>query len=280
MNSSLGSAISHLDRLKGRTAIVTGGGGAPSGVNIGKAIALLFAGEGARLCVVDRDLERADHTCALIVREGGQAISVAADVSSDIDCGNVLSIARQRFGEIDILVNNVGISKGGALEDFDEVSWMRIIEVNLKGALLMVRHAIPSMTVAGGGAIVNIASITALVSSGSGHFAYGPSKAALLALTRDIAVRYGRANIRTNTIAPGYVHTPLVANSVEGLSEPMRDLRRKVAPLGIEGDAWDVAQAALFLASDEARFITGVCLPVDGGATSISPLKAVEFAGE
>ncbi|MDP3175873.1 MAG: SDR family NAD(P)-dependent oxidoreductase [Phenylobacterium sp.] len=267
-----------LGRLSGKIVIVTGAGGVRGGVSIGKAIALLFAQEGARVAIIDRDLEKAELTRLEIEENGGEAIAIMGDVSADDDCRAATARVATVFGRIDVLVNNVGIVKRGALEAFDEEAWSHTINVNLKGALLMFRHSMPHMMSAGGGATVNIASIVALVSNGGGLFAYGPSKAALLALTRDIAVRYGKDGIRANAIVPGYLYSPMV-NQLSGgaLDEDVRERRRKVSPLGIEGDGWDIVRAALFLASDEARYITGVCLPVDGGASIVSPLTAVEM---
>ncbi|MDP3492575.1 MAG: SDR family NAD(P)-dependent oxidoreductase [Hyphomonadaceae bacterium] len=265
-------------RLSGKSVIVTGAGGVRGGISIGKAIALLFAQEGARVAIVDRDLEKAELTRLEIEENGGEAIAIMGDVSADDDCRAATARVATAFGGIDVLVNNVGISKRGALEAFDEEAWSHVINVNLKGALLMFRHSLPHMMSAGGGATVNIASIVALLSNGGGLFAYGPSKAALLALTRDIAVRYGKDGIRANAIVPGFLYSPMVNQLAGGaLDEEVRERRRKVSPLGIEGDGWDVARAALFLASEDARYITGVCLPVDGGASVVSPLTAVEM---
>jgi NAD(P)-dependent dehydrogenase (short-subunit alcohol dehydrogenase family) len=177
-----------------------------------------------------------------------------------------------RYGRLDVLVNNVGISPPMRLETYDEALWSRVLDVNLKGAVLMSRAAVPVMSAGGGGAIVNISSIAGMRAHGS--LAYGASKAAMAQLAREIAVAYGRQGIRANTVAPGHVMT----SHVEHLIPPaMRETRRKVGPLNLEGDAWDVAAAVSFLASDEARFITGVELPVDGGVTAIAPLAAYEL---
>jgi len=260
-------------RLFGKVAIVTGAGsqGEGSGVGTGKAIAIVFAGEGAKICLVDRDAARAEATRAAIVAEGGEAFVAVGDVTQDADCAGFVAETVTRYGGVDVLVNNVGIASGQTrLEKLNAEDWDRVIAVNLKSAVLMSRHAIPEMVRRQGGAIVNIASIAALRGFGGG-VAYGPSKAAMIALTRDLAVMYGRDNIRVNTVAPGHIFTPLS----EGLlGDDARAIRRKAGPLGIEGDGWDVAAATLFLAGDEARFITASCLAVDGGVTETGSLAA------
>lgn len=259
-------------RLAGKIAIVTGAGsqGQGDGVGTGKAIAILFAGEGAKLCLVDREAERAEATRAQILAEGGEAFVSVGDVTMDADCARFAAETAARYGGVDGLVNNVGIAgAAGRLDVLKEEDWDRVIAINLKSAVLMSRHAIPEMARRGGGSIVNIASIAALRAFGG--FAYGPSKAAMIALSRELAVVYGAEGIRANTVCPGHIYTPLS----EGLlGEDARAARRKAGPLGIEGDAWDVAAAALFFASDEARFITATSLAVDGGVTETASLAA------
>jgi len=240
------------------------------------AIAVLLAAEGARVTIVDRDVERAQYTQGLIEAEGNQALAVIADISDDLDCGRAVEATLERFGRLDILVNNAGITGGGpSLEALDLSVWQRTLDVNLKGALMMARRAVPAMKAVGGGSMIHIASVAGLLSSGGG-FAYGPSKGGMIALSRDIAVAYGRAGIRSNVICPGHMFTPLVSD----MPAEKRTLRRKIAPLGVEGDAWDIAEATVFLASDAARFISGACLPVDGGATVTLGLRSFELAGE
>ena len=257
-------------RLPGKVAIVTGAGsqGEGDGVGTGKAIALLFAGEGARICLVDRDEARARDTLERIEAAGGEAFVVAADVTRDADCKAAVDQTLARYGRVDILVNNVGIATPKHdFATFDEAVWDKVLATNLKSALLMCRHAVPAMVTGGGGAVVNISSVAAVVAHAS--FDYGPSKAAMEQLAREISVIYGRRGIRANTVAPGHIYTPMVSGR---MAPATRELRRKLGSLGIEGDAWDIAQAALFLASDEARFITGQHLVVDGGVTSTSPM--------
>jgi NAD(P)-dependent dehydrogenase (short-subunit alcohol dehydrogenase family) len=257
-------------RLSGKVAIVTGAGSQGEGVGTGKAIAILFARAGAIVSLVDVAPERAEETAATISEQGGTALVFGGDVTSASACERIVADTRGRFGRVDVLVNNVGIvPKPARVGDVDEEEWDRILGVNLKGTMLMTKFALPAMIEAGGGAIVNVSSIGSMVSTGLIP-AYGASKAALNRLTVDTAVGYGRDGIRANAVAPGFVETPLVSRHSE---ERLRE-RREIAPLGTRGTAWDVAFAALFLASDESRWITGVCLPVDAGLTQISPLQA------
>ena len=259
-------------RLESKVAIVTGAGSQGDGIGTGKAMACLFAREGARVCLVDLEPDRAEGTRAKIADAGGEAFVCAADVTDVQACAYVVAATVERYGRLDVLVNNVGFGAGGGrLEDLPEALWDRVMEVNLKSAVLMCQAAMPQL-VAARGNVVNIASSAGLRAHGGA--AYGPSKAALIALSRELAVMYGRDGVRANTVAPGHLFTPLVEKFID---EAGRRRRRLIAPLGIEGDAWDVAAAALFLASDEARFITGVCLPVDGGVNEVAALAALEM---
>jgi len=259
-------------RLAGKVAIVTGAGAEGDGVGIGRAIATVLAGEGAQVCGVDLDLARASATAEQIAQRGGVAFATAGDVSRSGDCDRIVADTVARFGRLDILVNNVGISTPLRFETWDDAVWSRVLDVNLKSAVLMSRAAAPAMARGGGGSIVNISSIAGMLAHGS--LAYGPSKAAMAQLAKEIAVTYGRQGIRANTVAPGHVMTSHVEHL---MSAEMRGRRRKVGALNLEGDAWDVAAAVSFLASDEARFITGVELPVDGGVTATAPLVGYEF---
>jgi NAD(P)-dependent dehydrogenase (short-subunit alcohol dehydrogenase family) len=256
-------------RLAGKAAIVTGAGAQGREIGIGRAIALVLAGEGARVACIDLDGDRAEATVAMIRDNGGQAQAFAADIATRPACADVAARAAAWLGGLDILVNNVGISPPTSLDGMDEAQWSRVMAVNLESALWMSQQAVPPMRAAGGGAIVNITSIAGLRAHGS--LAYGTSKAAMVQLAREIAVAHGRDGIRANAVAPGHVMTPHIAHR---MPPAMREERRRVGPLGIEGDAWDVAMATCFLASDEARFITGALLPVDGGVTEIGPLPA------
>jgi NAD(P)-dependent dehydrogenase (short-subunit alcohol dehydrogenase family) len=221
------------------------------------------------VCLADRDPERAADTLARIQALGGEAFVCAGDVTSAADGERMVAQTVQRYGRVDTLVNNVGIASApGRFDTFDEAAWSRVLDVNLRSAVLMCRAAVPRMVAQGsGGAIVNISSIAGL--RAFGNFDYGPSKAALNQFTTEVALAYGRHGIRANTVAPGHILTPL---SQGLLPAEARAMRRKVGPLGVEGDAWDVAAATLFLASDEARFVTGVLLPVDGGVSTLGAL--------
>lgn len=255
--------------LTGKVAIVTGAGADGDGIGIGRAIAAVLAGEGARVCLVDLETDRAEATREYIEAEGGEAFVAAGDVTAREDCAGFVRETIRRYGRVDILVNNVGVATPVDLQADDEAAWWRVMNINLGSAMLMSRYAVPAMIEAGGGSIINVSSIAGIRAHGS--LAYGPSKAAMTALARELGVMYGRQGIRANTVAPGHVLTPLAMSL---LPEEMRAKRRDVAPLGVEGDAWDVAWAVRYLASDEARFITGVLLPVDGGVTEIGPLPA------
>ena len=259
--------VRYHQRLVGRSAIVTGAGSEGNGVGTGRAIALVLAGEGATVCLVDRDEARAEDTRQRIEDRGGKAFVSVGDITTNQDCRRFVEETVAQTGRLDILVNNVGNSMTVPLDDENEDKWNSVIDVNLKAAMLMMRHSVPAMKATGGGSIVNISSIGGMRAPGG--IAYGPSKAGMCALAREVAVLHGRDGIRANTVAPGHIMTPFVEQLI---SPEMRAMRRNVGPLGLEGDAWDVALATCFLASDEARFITGVLLPVDGGVTEIMPI--------
>ncbi|MFV0646018.1 MAG: SDR family NAD(P)-dependent oxidoreductase [Sphingomonadaceae bacterium] len=260
----------YLGRLTGKIAIVTGAGTRGEGFGTGRAIATLFAGEGAKVCLVDRDKDAVEATRLLIETQGGEAFVGIGDVTDAEDCERFVAETIERFGGVDVLVNNVGIaSAADRMDDLDLARWQGIMDVNLKSAVLMGGQVIPAMRKRGGGAIINIVSIAGILAYGG--MAYGPSKAAMIQLTREIALAHGREGIRANAIAPGHIYTPMLDGLIP---DEMRDARRRAGPIGIEGDAWDIAYAALFLASDEARFITGTCLPVDGGVTVTGSMAA------
>lgn len=264
-----------LGRLAGKTAIVTGAGAKGEGFGTGRAMGVLFVGEGARVGLIDRDEQALARTQAYADQVGGEAISIRGDVTSEEDCRTFIAQTVEAFGRLDILVNNVGIASGSCGVDVLDMSdWQRVLDINLKSAVLMSKAAVPAMREAGGGVILNIVSIAGMLAYGG--LAYGASKAAMIQLTRDLALVHGKDGIRVNAIAPGHIYTPLVEDL---LPAEMRESRRKAGPLGIEGDAWDIARAALYLASDDARFVTGVCLPVDGGVTSVGSLQAASMIG-
>jgi NAD(P)-dependent dehydrogenase (short-subunit alcohol dehydrogenase family) len=264
--------VQFYNRLKGWRVIVTGAGSMGDGVGTGKAIAVLFAREGARVALLDQDRARVEETAALIAEAGGMATVVTGDVTSPDDCAKMAAESIAWLGGLDVLVNNVGMGAGaGRLETMDPSVWNKGVDHNLNSAFLMSRAVITDLLAGNGKAIVNIASVAGVRAHGTGS--YGPAKAAMIHFTRELAVMYGPEGLRANTVVPGHIMTPLV----EKFSSPQaRATRRRIAPLGIEGDAWDVAQAALFLAGPESRFISGVALPVDGGVTQIAALAAFE----
>jgi NAD(P)-dependent dehydrogenase (short-subunit alcohol dehydrogenase family) len=256
-------------RLDGMVAIVTGAGSRGPGVGNGKAAAVLFAREGARVALVDSVLARAEETQAVIRDEGGECFAMEANVASGEDCKAIVDETVRRYGRLDILHNNVGIDPGiVSVVDVDESTWDETMDVNVKSMMLTSKHAIPVMASGGGGSITNISSISTL--RPRGLTPYSVSKGAVIALTKAMAVDHAAQGIRVNCIAPGPVYTPMVA---ENMTAERRAQRAKASPLGIEGTAWDIGNAALFLASPEARWITGQVLVVDGGATLQGPAR-------
>jgi NAD(P)-dependent dehydrogenase (short-subunit alcohol dehydrogenase family) len=259
-------------RLTGKTAIVVGAGQTPGEtIGNGRATAILFAREGARVLLVDRRLDSARETERMIIGEGGEASSFEADVISSNGCQAMVRACVDRFGRLDILHNNVGIGEGDAGPvDLDEEAWHRIIDTNLKSMFLTCKHALPVMREQGSGTIVNVSSVASIASVPL--LAYKVSKAGVNALTQQIAMGNAGYDIRVNAILPGLMNTPMAIEAwARATGVPREEIvRRRDAqvPLGKkQGTAWDIAFAALFLASDEAKFITGVLLPVDGGQT-------------
>lgn len=256
-------------RLEGKVAIVTGAGSRAPGIGNGRATAVLFAREGARVLLVDQNRAAAEETLGMIRAEGGEAAVFVADVTRAADCRAMVEEATRRWGKLDILDNNVGIGMSGSVVEVSEEDWDRVMAVNVKSMMLTSKYAVPAMAAGGGGAIINIASISAL--RPRGLTPYSASKGAVIALTRAMAIDHAPQGIRVNCIAPGPVYTPMVYAG--GMSEELRERRRRASPLGIEGTGWDVGYAALFLASDEARYITGQVLVVDGGVTLTSAAR-------
>jgi NAD(P)-dependent dehydrogenase (short-subunit alcohol dehydrogenase family) len=260
-------------RLAGKVAIVTGAGQTPGNtIGNGRATALLFAREGARVLLVDRDLASARETEESIRVEGGDAAACEADVTRAQDCRRLVEDCKARFGRIDVLHNNVGIGAGdGGPTHLSEEVWDRIHTVNLKSMFLTCKHVLPTMRAQGSGVILNVSSIASICSVGL--LAYKTSKAGVNALTHSLALGNARYGIRVNAILPGLMNTPM---AIEGISQArgiakdalIRERDAQVPLGGKMGTAWDVAYAALFLASDEAKFVTGVLLPVDGGQSA------------
>jgi len=264
-------------RLEDKVAIVTGAGATGSGdfMGIGQAISILFARNGAKVLLVDRNEENVEATLATIKEEGGDASVFVGDVTSNDNCQGMAQAALSHYGKVNVLINNVGISGPGSVTDVDEDFWDTVIDVNLKSVMLTSKHAIPAMIEAGGGSIVNLSSIVGLrAGSGRPSHPYAASKGGIIGLSNSMAVHYGRNNIRVNCIAPGHVRSPMVARHS---TEEMLNLRRRAGPLGTEGTPWDVALAAQFLASEEARWISGVTLPVDAGLLAATPLAMFPY---
>ncbi len=259
-------------RLKDRVAIVVGAGSTPGDtMGNGRATAILFARAGASVMVVDRRGESAEETRKMIETEGGTSIAFEADVTRTDDCRRMAEACVETYGGIDILHNNVGIGTGGGPVDLPEEEWDKVLDTNLKAMFLTCKYVLPHMERRGEGVIINISSLGAIRFPPYPMLAYSVSKGGVNTLTRSIAMQYANQGIRCNAILPGLIETPM---AIEGISEqlgmPKEDLillRNEAVPMKHMGDAWDVAYAALFLASDEAKYITGVLLPVDGGLT-------------
>ena len=261
-------------RLEGKRAIVVGAGQTPGEtIGNGRAIALLFAREGARVLCVDRHPDRAEETAALITAEGGTAHALAADIRSGEAADAIVAAAQAMLGGLDILINNVGVGGGGdgPAHRLTEEAFDRILDVNLKGLWRVTRAALPVLREQGSGAIVNISSLAGI--AGGNQLAYEVSKAGVNRLTASVAQANAGKGVRCNAVAPGLMDTPMAVAGIAEMTgqsvEAVRASRSARVPLGgTMGTAWDTAYAALYLASDEARFVTGVVLPVDGGMST------------
>ncbi len=261
-------------RLEGKTAMVVGAGSIGPGWGNGKATAATFARHGAQVFCVDRNGKAAQETADIITSEGGNAVAFTADVSRGVDVEAMVAACLKAYGRIDVLDNNVGIAEMGNVVDVAEAEWDRVFAVNLKSAFLAMKHVIPVMEGQGGGSIINISSIASIRHLGISYVTYATTKAAMNQMTRTTAVEYAAKHIRVNAILPGLMKTPMVAHSAglaasyaAGDVEAMWRARDAQVPMGHMGEAWDVANAALFLASDESKYITGIELIVDGGIT-------------
>jgi NAD(P)-dependent dehydrogenase (short-subunit alcohol dehydrogenase family) len=255
--------MGHADRLARKVALVTG-----AGSGIGRQSALLFAREGARVVVADVQEAAGEAVAAEIAAAGGEAVYVHADVARAADAQAMVHAAEERFGRLDVLFNNAGISHprdDDAVETEEEV-WDLTMNVNLKGVFLGCKHGIPALRRAGGGSIINTASFVALLGAATPQLAYTASKGGVLAMTRELATIHARENIRVNALCPGPLRTPLLMQYLD--TEEKRQRRLVHIPMGRFGEAHEIAQAALFLASDESSFVTGATFLVDGGITA------------
>jgi NAD(P)-dependent dehydrogenase (short-subunit alcohol dehydrogenase family) len=255
-------------RLAGRVALVFGAGSVGEGWGNGKAAAVAYARAGAKVVAVDRELRAAEATCDVIRSEGGDALGLQADVVDLDQIRSVVDQALARHGRIDVLHNNVGItSQGGPVETGEDV-WDRVMAVNVKSMFLTCKAVLPHMEARGAGAIVNIGALGGVRWAGYAYCAYAASKGAVNSLTQSVALQYAAKGIRANCILPGVMDTPHIYQQISGFyqdTEAMVAARNRLSPTGRMGDGWDVAHAAVFLASDEARYINGVELFVDGG---------------
>src|SRR5579863_2072649 len=253
-------------RLAGKVAIVTGAGSRADGIGNGRAASVLLARHGVKVALLDAMRSWAEGTARMIEDEQGECHVLETDVTNPGACDAAVRATIARWGRLDILVNNVGIGgPPGTAVEVDPDAWDQAMRVNVTSMMLMAKYAIPEMRKSGGGTIVNIASVAGLV-GGHPHLLYSTSKGAVVNMTRAMAAQHGTEGIRVNCIAPGMVYTPMVYS--RGMSPELRDARRRRSLLKTEGTGWDVGNAVLYLVSEEARWITGVILPVDAGATA------------
>ncbi len=266
------------DRLKGKVAIVVGAGSSGPGWGNGKATATLFAREGAKVLCVDLNQSAAEETVSIIEEEGHTASAFRCNAASEGEVKAMVEICLSRYGRIDILDNNVGIAEVGGPVETKLADWERVMAVNITSMFLTCKYTLPVMLSqfersGHGGAIVNIASIAGIRYTGFPYIAYNTSKGAVIPFTRSVALQYAKQGIRANAILPGLMKTPMIVEPLKeayagGDVQKMYEIRDGQCPTGKMGDAWDVAYAALFLASDEARYVTGTELIVDGGLTA------------
>jgi NAD(P)-dependent dehydrogenase (short-subunit alcohol dehydrogenase family) len=259
-------------RLAGKTALITGAGSVGPGWGNGRATAVIFAREGARVFLADRNPAALEETASWVRAEGGDAVTHECDVTKGNQVAAMVARCAGELGRLDMLVNNVGGSFPGGPVELDENDWQAQFSVNLTSVFLTCKHAIPVMKAAGGGAIVNTASSSGLRWTGAAQVAYATAKAGVIHFSRVVAVQHAADRIRVNTVVPGQLHTPMVEARLAGqraggdVQKLLADRQARI-PLGFMGDGRDTAYASLFLASDEARFITGTEIVIDGGMT-------------
>jgi NAD(P)-dependent dehydrogenase (short-subunit alcohol dehydrogenase family) len=261
------------DRLKGKVAIVTGAGTRGEGIGNGQACAMLYAREGAKVVLADIDDGAAQRTAEAIRVEGGECITVHCDVSRSDDCRAMVDACISAYGALDVLHNNVGITNSGGPVDYPEEQWDRMMSVNAKSVFLTAKHALPHMEKQRSGSIVNIASINGVRAIPFPKLAYAASKAAMIAMSREIAIQYAPMGIRSNVVLVGLIKSPIVVQNnttlYGGDVDEMWAKRDAMSPTGKQGEVWDIANASLFLASDESAYVNGTVLPVDGGITEM-----------
>ena len=260
------------NRLAGKVAIVTGAGSSGPGWGNGKATAVLFAREGARVLCVDRVAAAAEETAAVVAGEGGEAVEHVADVTVPDQVDATVAAATAHWGRLDVLHNNVGIGWPKGLLDIGLDDWERVMRINVTAMFLTCRAAVPALLAGGGGAIVNVSSLSGARAL-RGETVYAASKGAVDALTRNVAMEFAARGLRCNAILPGLMDTPLVRNSLgasmgEAEMQTMLDARHALSPTGRMGTGWDVANMALYLASDESAYVNGQCFLVDGGLSN------------
>ena len=260
-----------MGRLSGKVAIVTGAGAQGPGWGNGKAVAVLFAREGASVLAADLRADAAAETCAIIEREGGVASPFIGDVSVSSDVQAMVGACLDRYGKIDVLHNNVGIAALGGPVEVSEEDWDRVFRVNVKSVFLTTKYVLPHMERQGRGSIINVSSIGGVRDIGVPYVAYAASKAAVIQASQSIALQYASKGIRCNVILPGLINTPHIVGTMTtayGDVDRMIAVRDAKSPTGKMGTAWDVAHAALYLASDESMYVNALQLIVDGGLTA------------
>jgi NAD(P)-dependent dehydrogenase (short-subunit alcohol dehydrogenase family) len=256
------------NRLQDKVALVFGAGSSGPGWGNGKAAAALFAQEGAHVVAVDVDLAAAQETRAVIRERGQDCDALQADVTRSDAVLAAVKFTEAKYGRIDVLHNNVGVTVMGDPVDLSEADWQRSLDINLTGAFLTCKHVLPIMQARNAGSIINISSLASIQVNRMPYFGYYASKAGLNHFTKALAVNYAPYGIRANALLPGVMDTPMIYKQIAGNFESVDEMikaRNAASPMGRMGDAWDVAYAALFLASDESRYITGTLIPIDGG---------------